>query len=32
MLALFALACLPTGRWLGIDAIFGWMWDKIRGR
>ena len=26
VLALAALACLPTGRWAGVDALLHWLW------
>ena len=32
MLALFALAGVPTGRWFGIDALLHWAWTGIRGK
>ncbi len=32
MLALFALAGIPTGRWFGIDALLYWVWTAIRGK
>ena len=30
MLALFALAGIPTGRWFGIDALLYWIWKAVR--
>ena len=30
-LALLSLACMPTGRWLGVDAILGWAYRRVRG-
>jgi hypothetical protein len=30
MLALLALATLPTGRWVGLDAWIGSLWDWLR--
>jgi uncharacterized membrane protein YphA (DoxX/SURF4 family) len=30
MLALFALAGVPTGRWFGLDALLSWGWGAMR--
>jgi uncharacterized membrane protein YphA (DoxX/SURF4 family) len=32
MLALFALAGIPTGRWFGIDALLYWIWKATTGK
>ena len=32
VMALFALAALPTGRWFGIDGLIVALWRKYRGR
>ncbi|MFH5804905.1 hypothetical protein [Alienimonas sp. DA493] len=32
VMALFALAALPTGRWFGVDGLLYGLWNRWRGR
>ena len=32
VMALFALAALPTGRWFGVDGLIAGLWRRFRGR